>query len=323
MATVAVWIAFLVSFLLTPSVCRLAWRIGAIDCPRDYRRMHKKSIPRCGGIALLTAICLGGVLSGGLTPVFAAGLGGGVFIFSIGLADDIRSLPAGVKLSVQLFAASVAIVLYGRIEGWDLLWAILWILSLTNAHNFIDGLDGLFGGTAVIEGVCLALLLFFTQTEGGALPLVISASCLGFLCYNRPPAKIFAGDCGSATVGFVFAVCALPLLQSPRWELGGLAPLFVFAYPLTDLTAAVLRRLLRRKNPFSADRAHLHHRVTATGLSSRGTTCALLLLSASLGSIGVALGIEAGIYAALVSIAVTLLALCLIRRFVIHFAKSG
>lgn len=323
MAVLAVFATFLFSLLLTPVAKRVAWRIGAIDCPLDWRRMHKKSTPRDGGIAFFTAILVGVCLLFRFDAIVIAALGGGLIVFFLGLIDDIRHLSAGVKLSVQVFAATIALLLFGEIEGVALFGALLWILALTNAHNFVDGLDGLLGGTSVIEGIGLSLLLFFTGWNYYQIPLLIAAACLGFLWYNRPPAQIFAGDCGSQSVGFLFAVLSLPLLRTPQWLFGGLAPLFIFAYPLTDLFAAVLRRFLRRKNPFSADRAHLHHRLAATGLSHKGCTGILFLLSASLCALGVALGREDGIYAALLVIPIALLFLFGIRRFLIHFAKSG
>ncbi len=281
---------FAAVIVLIPPVGRLAWRIGAVDVPRDWRRMHADSVPRAGGIAMLAAIgaCL--LLFCPHTVSLAAGLAGGLAVFCIGLADDICPLPAGARLGVQLLAATVAAIGSGVGTRVGLLPAVLWLVALTNAHNMIDGLDGLFAGTATVEGIGIALVLALSGMGERALePLLISAACLGFLRYNRPPAKIFAGDCGSGAVGFLLGFAALPALEAPTWRLGILAPLFVFAYPLTDMTAAVVRRVLGGKSPFAADRAHLHHRISAMGLSVGSCAAVLVALTAVLALCGVLL----------------------------------
>ena len=238
--------------------------------------------------------------------------------------DDIRPLPAGARLGVQLLAATVAAIGSGTGAGVGLFPAVLWLVALTNAHNMIDGLDGLFAGTATVEGVGIALVLALSGAGDRALqPLLISAACLGFLRYNRPPAKIFAGDCGSGAVGFLLGFSALPALEAPVWRLGILAPLFVFAYPLTDMTAAVVRRVLGGKSPFAADRAHLHHRISAMGLSVASTAAVLVALTAVLTLCGVlltreeyALGAVGGALGAVLFLLVTRYAL--VRSAYLH-----
>ena len=269
---------FAAVMLLIPPVGRLSWKIGAVDVPRDWRRMHADSVPRAGGIAMLAAIGVCWLLVCPHNAEYAAGLAGGLAVFCIGLADDIRPLSAWVRLGVQLLAAVTAVVGMGIPVSVRAVVAVLWLVALTNAHNLIDGLDGLFAGSATVEGVGIALVLLLSGMGARALPpLLISAACLGFLRYNRPPAEIFAGDCGSGSIGFLLGFVALPALLTPTWRLGTLAPLFVFAYPLTDLTAAVARRLLGGKSPFAADRAHLHHRICAMGVSTGA--CAMILIS--------------------------------------------
>ena len=309
---------------LIPPVGRLAWRIGAVDVPRDWRRMHTDSVPRAGGIAMLAAIGACWLLFCPHTVSLAAGLAGGLAVFCIGLADDIRPLPAGARLGVQLLAATVAAIGSGTGADVGLFPAVLWLVALTNAHNMIDGLDGLFAGTATVEGVGIALVLALSGAGDRALqPLLISAACLGFLRYNRPPAKIFAGDCGSGAVGFLLGFSALPALEAPVWRIGILAPLFVFAYPLTDMTAAVVRRVLGGKSPFAADRAHLHHRISAMGLSVASTAAVLVALTAVLTLCGVlltreeyALGAVGGALGAVLFLLVTRYAL--VRSAYLH-----
>lgn len=269
---------FAATVLLIPPVRRLAWKIGAVDVPHDWRRMHTDSVPRAGGIAILTAVVVGWLLFCPHTVSGAAGLAGGLAVFCIGLADDIQPVPAGVRLSVQTLAATVTVLGRGVRSPLGMLCAVFWLVAVTNAHNLIDGLDGLFAGCATVEGIGIAMILILCgNREQALLPLLISASVLGFLRYNRPPATVFAGDCGSGAVGFLLGVSALPAWESPAWGLGVFAPLFVFAYPLTDMTAAVLRRILSGKSPFAADRAHLHHRICGIGIPV--PVCSVLLVS--------------------------------------------
>lgn len=277
--------------VLIPPVGRLAWKIGAVDVPRDWRRMHVESLPRAGGIAILAAVAAGWLLFCPHTLEMAAGLAGGLAVFCIGLADDIQPLPASVRFGVQVFAATVAVIGAGiATVPAQAFAAVLWLVALTNAHNLIDGLDGLFAGTATVEGIGIALVLTLGgMTEQALPPLLISAACLGFLRYNRPPASIFAGDCGSGAVGFLLGFVALPALRAPTWRLGFLAPLFVFAYPLTDMLTAVVRRILRGKSPFAADRAHFHHRICAVGVSAGVCASILVALTFALNLLGVLL----------------------------------
>ncbi len=320
----AVALAFLIAWIGVPMTARLSNRIGAVDVPKDWRRMHKRSIPRGGGIVIFFAVVTAWIVLLPHTSVMIAAMEGGLLLFAVGLADDIWSLDAIFKLSVQIFAATLAVAELGAFEGIFFLLAVLWVVTLANAHNFVDGLDGLLGGTAAVEGVCLsALLLLIGQRSVAVMPLVLSAACLGFLRYNLSPARIFAGDCGSGTVGFLLGVLSLPAFIGATWSLGVLAPLLVFAYPLTDLFTAILRRISRGQSLFSADRAHLHHRITATGLSHGRCTALLLLLSASLGCVGILLSRETEAIGASLAIVSAILLMIGIRRFLLHFAQNG
>lgn len=285
--------------------------------------MHRDSVPRDGGIAIYASVLTGCLLFCRHTPLMMAALEGGLLLLAVGLADDVFRLPAWVKLLIQIFAATMAVVQGSRLQGVAALLAVFWVLALTNAHNFVDGLDGLFGGTATVEGIALSLLLAGIGQGALALPpLLISAACAGFLLYNRPPASIFAGDCGSGSVGLMLGVLSLPAITEPQWSLGALAPLFVFAYPLTDLATAVLRRLLRGNSLFGADRAHLHHRICAVGIPQPICTAFLLLLSASLATVGVLIHNQTHCFFAIAAIAVTIFLMSWIRRFLLKFAQN-
>ena len=259
--------AALLAAALTPFAIVLCRRLGIMDVPRDYRRMHRKSIPRGGGIAIFLSFGITALAFCWKSSFVRCAMIGGLLLFLLGLLDDMLCLGPICKLMVQIFVTS-GTALACEIEwGWRLPLAILWILLLTNAHNFIDGLDGLLAGSATIEGLGLflvAILLGLTQI--GVASLLLSGACLGFLCFNRYPAAVFAGDCGSLSIGFILGFCSFPLLFMLE-GISLLSPLFLFSYPLVDLTCAVLRRTLRGKSPFYPDRGHLHHRICDAGIS--------------------------------------------------------
>lgn len=283
------WIlSFAICFCAMPAVIRLSWHIGAVDVPRDWRRMHCKSTPRAGGIAILSAFLVSCAVVVGESSDIRCAMGAGILMLILGLCDDILSFGAWLKLFFQAAIALAAVLSIGMTSPLSLFLSVLWVLLLGNAHNMIDGLDGLFAGCASIEGTALAVALMMCGFSVQAYASVILVGgCLAFLCFNRHPAHIFAGDCGSGTVGFLLGLLSLPLLRTGGGRF--LAVLLIFAYPLTDLFTAVLRRTLRGQSPFVADRAHLHHRVYATGISVRGCVWVFRCLVLVLCTLGVLL----------------------------------
>lgn len=287
------WIAafvFALTYVLVPVVIALSWRIGAVDIPQDWRRMHRESIPRGGGLAIVLPFLLGCVLMGRVGGHLAAGLLGGIFMLLVGLLDDVFCLGPRMKLLLQLAAASSAVLMSDAVSGWGRLVALLWVVAMTNAHNFIDGMDGLLSGCCSIEAILLggALALSGGGELAGAAVLLGVAS-LAFRPYNRHPARVFAGDCGSESLGFLLGFLSLPLLLGTPIGLSALSPIFLFAYPLADMAAAVLRRILRGRSPLAADRGHLHHRLYAAHLPIPQCVGVLLTVCASLGAVGVLL----------------------------------
>ncbi len=313
-------LVFALCFVLVPPVIGFAWRIGAVDVPSDWRRMHPRSKPRAGGIAVFLSFAVGCLAMGALSRPLLCTLGGGFLLLTVGLADDIFCLGAWTKLFFQASATLAAVLGCGVLDGGRVFLAVLWVLLLTNAHNFIDGLDGLLSGSATIEGGMLSLAFFLGGMEQyAAYPLLLGVAALAFRYYNRYPARIFAGDCGSGTIGFLFGMLSLPLLDTHAVTLGSLAPLFLFAYPLTDLFTAVIRRVMRGKSPFLADRAHLHHRISDAGLTQPQTVGALLSIYFFLSLIGVML--SAGLFlAGSIACIVTVAVMVYMRRFILSFA---
>lgn len=319
-----IWFAcpfvFLLAYVLTPPVIAVAWKLRAVDVPMDERRMHCVAIPRNGGLAVFAAFLAGCLLfargNGALTRI----LPGAALLLLAGLADDIHCLSPWIKL---LFQVAAALLGCGIPQNFAGVATLLWVVALTNAHNFIDGLDGLLAGVSAIEGVFLGVAIFLTGGTAETIlpPLLLSSACLAFRLFNRFPAQVFAGDCGSETVGYLLACLSLPLFGASDWSGGVMAPLFLFAYPLTELAASVVRRLLRGHSPFLADRGHFHHRICAAGVTQAQCVGLLMAVTASVGAVGIFLSLREWGIAASISCVVAALLLIRVRRFIAAFEK--
>ena len=231
-------------------------------------------------------------------------------MLAVGLADDMFCLRAPVKLLFQIASSLAAVLGSGLATGkTEVVLSMLWLVLLTNAHNFIDGMDGLLAGCAGLEAALLGVALLLLGKEGlWQASLLLVVALFSFRLYNRYPAQIFAGDCGSGAIGFFLGMLSLPLFSFPAISIFNLAPLFLFAYPITDLATSVLRRLLHGRSPFSADRAHLHHRLYAKGLQTPECVGVLLSVSVCLGGVGLFLSFEAlWLYASIACIGAVLL----------------
>lgn len=295
--------SFLISAAMTPVMMRIAPRIGAIDVPCDGRRLHKRPIPRTGGVAMFVSFLLGVGGIGGPREATVRLLWGATLLLLLGLLDDVYRLSARIKLVFQLLAALIALSGGAGVSSFSM-WGVtvdpgalrlplsmLWLVALTNAHNMIDGLDGLCAGVSAVEAAVLALLLVWQGEDTWAgVALVLCGAALGFLRYNRHPARIFMGDAGSQLLGFVLGYLSLRLDQPRAGDLGAMVPILLFGVPLSDLAFAVVRRLLRGQSPFAADRGHWHHRLFDAGCSQRRTCRILTLVCALLG--GAALGVS-------------------------------
>lgn len=283
---------FLLCYVLVPVVTRLAWKIGAVDIPLDGRRMHRRSIPRDGGVAIFLSFWIGLAVLNEWDPfLISFALGCGIMML-VGLADDIFGLGVVPKLLFQIATATAAVLGSGATEGLWAVAAVVWVVLLINAHNFIDGMDGLLCGCGAVECLMLAAC-FFLSGQGilGITSLYLMASCLAFRIYNRYPAHVFSGDSGSEALGFALGMLSLPLFEAGI-HLSTLAPFFIFAYPIIDLFSSVVRRVLHGYSPFRADRAHLHHRVFAAGISHAECTNLLVSLCAVSGVLGVLISWE-------------------------------
>ncbi|HHX17587.1 MAG TPA: undecaprenyl/decaprenyl-phosphate alpha-N-acetylglucosaminyl 1-phosphate transferase [Clostridium sp.] len=323
-------LAFIVAFSSTPIVRKLAFKIGAVDIPKDARRMHNKPIARLGGMAIfsgfIVALMFGmvsallGVSGISLTKELLGLLVGVSIIVAIGIIDDIKQLGAKFKLVFQVIAAlSVVFISDTRIanltnpfasEGVSQLnditsyvLTIFWIIGITNAINLIDGLDGLAAGVSSISYLSLFFISILNGESSDAIIIAILAGAtLGFLPYNFNPAKIFMGDTGSTFLGFTLAVVSIQGMMKTYAAFSIAIPLLVLGLPLFDTISTIIRRILKRKPIMEADREHLHHRLIDMGLSQKQSVGVMYTASAALGLCAVVLT-DRGVLGAIVLIA--------------------
>ena len=298
-------VALLVSYLMTPPVKRFAENVGAIDVPKDARRVHDHPIPRMGGLAIFTGFVLSVLLFVNMSMQVMGLLLGAVIIAVMGALDDILCLNPWIKLGGQFLAALVAIrcgIVVDAISnftpsgGTTFLYTnwlaipitLFWIVACTNAVNLIDGLDGLAVGVSTISSLTMLLVSLFVAEPSVSLILAaLTGACVGFMPYNLNPAKIFMGDVGSQMLGFVLSTASIIGLFKFHAIISFLVPLLALAVPLADTVFAFIRRIVHGQSPFHADRGHFHHRLLALGMSQKQAVAVLYGVSAVLGLIAV------------------------------------
>lgn len=294
-------VALIISYATTPLTIRLAFKIKALDIPRDTRRMHKKPTPRIGGIAivygfLISVFCFSNfVIDGKLNTSLVGVLFGALIISVLGFLDDLKPKSAIFKFGIQIIAAAIPVFLGVRVIAitnpfTDLMirvpdWisyggSILWIVGVTNAVNLIDGLDGLAAGVSSIASVALLAILLM-QHNINATMMILTASlagaCFGFLPFNFNPAKTFMGDVGATFLGFVLACISI---QGPfKTYVSFMIPFLIIGLPIFDTAFAILRRLSKGQGIMTPDRGHMHHRLIDSGFSHKTTVIILYALS--------------------------------------------
>ncbi len=301
LALAALLTAALVALIFTPMVRTLAFRVGAVDVPKDNRRMHDHPIPRMGGLAIFLGFILSVLVFLPLTPELRGMLLGSVIIVMLGILDDIFALPALPKLLVQIGAALVAVLHGNRIDFlsnpnifssdpyWELGWlaipiTVLWIVGITNAVNLIDGLDGLACGVSTISSMTLLVIALFVKEPDVAILMgALAGGGIGFLPYNLNPAKIFMGDTGSTFLGFILAVVSIQGLFKFYAIISFAVPFLMLGLPIFDTCFAILRRVSHGQSPMAPDRGHIHHRLIDMGFSQKQAVAVLYVISAILG----------------------------------------
>ena len=303
----AMLVAAVVSFLSTPLVKALAYKVGAIDVPKDNRRMHKVPIPRLGGLAIFIAFLLSVLVFADIDKQIRGILLGSVMIVVLGVMDDIMALKALPKLIVQILAAGVAVYhgcviqflsnpnVFSARTYMDLGWlsypiTIIWIVAITNAVNFIDGLDGLAVGVSAISTASLIVIALLVKEVNIAMVLcALFGACLGFIPYNLNPAKIFMGDTGATFLGYIMATLSITGLFKMYAIISFAVPFLILGVPIFDICFAFLRRIAKGQNPMVADRGHVHHRLIDMGFSQKQAVAICYMLTAILGLAAVVL----------------------------------
>ncbi len=321
-----------ISCAVTPLVKRFAKVVGAMDIPKDQRRMHHKPIPRMGGLSIVLAFFISFLIFGEINKELRGILIGAVMIVALGIVDDIKSLKALPKFFVQI-AAAVVVVAHGcRIEqflglelpGWlSCIASVIWIVMITNAVNFIDGLDGLAAGVSAISAgamLVVALLLFPEQnaTLSALILAAILGGCIGFIPYNFNPASIFMGDTGSTFLGFMLASVSIFGLFKTYAMISFAVPFLVVGLPLFDICFAVIRRLAKGQSPMHADRGHVHHRLIDMGFSQKQAVAISYLISAILGMFAVVLTDKGHVRALIFLIALVIVGTLGLQLFIIN-----
>ena len=279
--------AFALTGLLTWPVRALATRLGAMDAPNMARKTQAEPVPYLGGVAIalgVSVVTFGAlffsdentlIIERGLTAIIPA-----LLLGVIGLIDDLRSLPAWPRLLVQsLIGTVIALVLVqtGTLgiafesDAINTFVTILWIVGICNSINFFDNMDGAASGAVAIA----ALGVFFIAFDRGqvllsALTIVTAGATLGFLMWNKSPAKIYMGDAGALFLGVIISVATIRLNPgiTPSWQSLAI-PIMLLAVPLLDTCVAVFSRLARGLSPLTGGKDHLSHRLVRAGLSRR------------------------------------------------------
>ena len=291
-----------VAWLLVPYVERLAFRVGAIDMPKE-RGLHDKPMPRLSGLAILAGVELAGWIWLPNDAESHAILLGAVAIAAVGVADDTRGLPALAKLLGQIGASLIPVLAGVRVEnltlpfvgGFELGWlayplTVLGIVAVVNVINCIDGVDGLAAGVCVIAGVTLATIaLSLDRNAAGALAALTAGAALGFLRHGFPPASSFMGDTGSNLLGYLLATASVQGALKTNAVIALAFPLVVLAVPILDSGFVVAKRLKYRQPIYQADSWHFHHRMANIGFSQRRTIAYLYAWTLVMAALALAL----------------------------------
>ncbi len=296
-AGVGFMVALLLVVLITPAVSLAAWHFGVLDVPTDARRLHRRPIPRLGGVAIYIGIVIPALALGHHHGFWGIMLGA-TLMLGLGLLDDIHSLHPGVKMAGLVAIAAVPVSFGIRIDHvtlpllgvfnlgwWSVLVTVLWVVAIANIVNFIDGMDGLAAGFCAIAALTFAILsASLSHPDAAAISAIVAGASVGFLRYNFHPASIIMGDCGALMLGYLLATIAIQGVLKTAAAVSLVFPLVVLALPILDTSFVILKRMKYGQPIYQADRSHFHHRFASIGFGQRRTALTLyawcLVLSA-------------------------------------------
>ena len=292
-------VAALVTALFTPLSILLAPKLGAMDVPRDARRVHNKPMPRFGGIAIYAGIMVGLAIFAQTQRHLSAVMVGCTLIYILGAIDDLKGMKPIVKFAGQVVSASVVFAMGLRINfitNWfgeghmDLgiavcyIVTVIWLVAITNAVNLVDGLDGLAAGISAISALSIAYISYIHGWYGPTIcMMVLAGACIGFLPFNFHPAKTFMGDGGSQLLGFSIAALSILGTVKSATVVAVVIPVLVLGLPIIDTAMAIVRRTIRHQSIASADKEHLHHRILRAGFGQRRAVLLMYSVSGIMG----------------------------------------
>lgn len=301
-------VAAVLSYFFTPPVKNFAHKVGAIDVPKDARRMHKKPIPRLGGLAIYGGFLCSILIFGQLDETMLCVLLGAAIIVALGIFDDVLALGAKLKFVVQIVAAAIPVCIgdlqIGLFTNLNPLSdtpfvhlgilavpvTIIWIVGITNAVNLIDGLDGLAVGVSSIAAITMLAVALLTGNMPIAITMAaLAGACIGFMPYNLNPAKIFMGDTGSTFLGYMLATVSIMGLFKFYAVISFAVPFLILGLPIFDTANAIIRRVAAGRSPMSPDRGHVHHKLIDMGFNQKQAVAILYAISATLGLTAVVL----------------------------------
>lgn len=331
-------VAAVLSYFFTPPVKNFAHKVGAIDVPKDARRMHKKPIPRLGGLAIYGGFLCSILIFGQLDETMLCVLLGAAIIVSLGIFDDVLALGAKLKFVVQIVAAAIPVCIgdlqIGLFTNLNPLSdtpfvhlgilavpvTIIWIVGITNAVNLIDGLDGLAVGVSSIAAITMLAVALLTGNMPIAITMAaLAGACIGFMPYNLNPAKIFMGDTGSTFLGYMLATVSIMGLFKFYAVISFAVPFLILGLPIFDTANAIIRRVAAGRSPMSPDRGHVHHKLIDMGFNQKQAVAILYAISATLGLTAVVLTSSGEVKAIVLLLAV--LAAILVGACIIYGAE--
>lgn len=308
---ISLFVATLIlSSVLTAIMRKIAIEYQVVDRPSEPHKTHTKPVPYLGGVAILVSTTLISYLSvlisdtkNSYFQMASQLLIPSIIVGIVGLIDDIKKLSPWPRFVAQNFAAIIStfILLITNTLGTptgslflDILLSILWIVGLTNAINFFDNLDGGASGTVAISSFFLFIIsLAQGQLLLSAMSIVLLGATLGFLVWNRPPARIYMGDAGALFLGMMLASLTIRLDANPIDLKSRFAvPFFLVAVPILDTSVAVLSRIFSGKSPFQGGRDHLSHRLMLRGMSKKQAVVSLWLISLFFATLSLVLSIS-------------------------------
>lgn len=331
-------VAAVLSYFFTPPVKNFAHKVGAIDVPKDARRMHKKPIPRLGGLAIYGGFLCSILIFGQLDETMLCVLLGAAIIVALGIFDDVLALGAKLKFVVQIVAAAIPVCIgnlqIGLFTNLNPLSdtpfvhlgilavpvTIIWIVGITNAVNLIDGLDGLAVGVSSIAAITMLAVALLTGNMPIAITMAaLAGACIGFMPYNLNPAKIFMGDTGSTFLGYMLATVSIMGLFKFYAVISFAVPFLILGLPIFDTANAIIRRVAAGRSPMSPDRGHVHHQLIDMGFNQKQAVAILYAISATLGLTAVVLTSSGEVKAIVLLLAV--LAAILVGAGIIYGAE--